>query len=524
MGTSFENIHIFNENRQLSQERFPDCRISSLAENWLTLFPKNSSSFSQGYRLAGRISKEISCPVLWVSYFDDDMAELALFVEGKKACGCQVDDYRRIFLTKPKVWKDVLKLTVPEEKALREIVRCEESAAKTLDLLSHILGLPLFTAGMQKESHPAIPCRKEEGWAQSWLKRRQAINKVRNQTRMNLCSSLPGIHVHLEDDMKYGIIRIAPPDGKGSFQYRHICCYMIQDEAFVLVYSYWYPEELFGENDKSLWLDYFHKDILIMDKEHTGNGDGHLYWDKYITQLEEMISDKQQLYQHPLAREQKPDKFCYCCESQSAEYSSPRLVKKYPDGTECAHYLYEPDKGQKWFWGYGDMSLQITGSQIVTAAQKIYYGSTGEAACNIRFFDRELHLLREEEFTVHKIQDRMNHCFLYAPECDTIYYNGRSYDLSAHKLSRCIPPVEGNTVGFDKRGNMILLSGKSTVILLDKELRVLSRHRMKGTVCDIYQNPCGNYCFITVDENVYDWNIPDGNAAMRIYELSYHDV
>ncbi|MDC7286309.1 hypothetical protein NXH76_00705 [Blautia schinkii] len=531
MGTSFENIHIFTKDNEVPAVQSLKCRVIRLAENWLTLFPEDGWRFCEGNKLAGRLSGELSFPVLWVSYFDDDMAELVVYQGRKKVCSYQTDNCGHTYLQKSKVWKSVLELTETEEKALHEISKCAESPGEAFELLSHIIGVPLFQAVFPDFADAKVPvpyCRQPD-WTEKWLGERRALNRVKNHTRMKLCCELQGVHAPVEDDREYGIIRICPPNGEGSFVYNHICCYMIQNEAFVQVYDYRYPEELFHEEDKSLRLDYYHKDIMILDINAFGNGDGQLFWDKYIDELECLISDKHQLKSHPLARKPHPanmletsdGNFQYFCEERSLPERVPALVKKQLDQTECQAYLYESDEGQEWFWGFGQVSLQIVEKQIVLVTQKIYYGHTGKIGNNIRFFDENLNLLREEEFTTYKEQEHMNDRFVYSTENDTIYFNGCSCHLGSHKVSRCAAPVNGNAIVIDRRKNIILISGASTVIVLNPALQLLSRHKLKGGIYDVYQNDAGNYCFITVDENVYNWNRPSGKAAVRIYEMSY---
>lgn len=531
MGTTFENIHIFTRKDNLPEEIKEKYKVKRLAEDWITLFPKKGHSFYnyEGDKIACHLSGVTNCPILWVSYFDDDIVILAVFWQEERVCGYSVSDClaaRCVSLKKPNMWKKVLKLTERETEALCQVSKSEEIPWKTLDLLSPILGLPLYTVDYE-EVDPIELYQKQSDWVQNWLEQNEALER-KNHTYMTLCCELPGVCAEEEEDSWHGIIRICPPNGKGSFEYRHICCYMIKDEIFVPVYDYWYPKELFGKESKRLWLDSENKYIHIMDINGVCNGEPRKYWNSYGNLLKELISDNGRLKFHPLIRkseliETKTEEYQYFCKQEDSD-NFPILIKERLDTLERITYEYESEQGQEWFWNRRCF-FEVVEKQIVVAVRKIYYGGKNKVINDIRVFDEDLNILQKSEFCTYKEEEQIDDFFIYSPERQAIYYKRYSYDLVNNKISSSIniPQVEGRLLGFDQKGNLILIKGITmfTVFLLDPELQVLSRHQLQGMIYNIYRNQSGNYCFVTTDEFAAECSAPQAKACVRIYELSY---
>ena len=143
MGTKLCNLNVYNpENKEYSLDS--GYSIIHIVDNWDTIIEKEpANNFNKIAKVARDISKEIDAPVITATYFDDDIFELSVTVDGKKSAYYTVTHGRTISKKIPNLVA-ALDLCDRDAKAFRYLAKKDMNAPEAITKISAICNLPLY--------------------------------------------------------------------------------------------------------------------------------------------------------------------------------------------------------------------------------------------------------------------------------------------------------------------------------------------------------------------------------------------
>lgn len=265
MGTKLCNLHIYNPDKR-AYSVAPGYSVVRVADGWDTVYEDEMTlNFNKLAKMAKDLSKELNTPVISVNYFDDDVFELNVNVEGKKAAFYSIN-YGRVFSKKVPVMVDALRLDDKDAKAFRYLVKKEMTAPEAIDSISAICGLPLYSdMFMYKEMPDKLIPDKEA--VLSDIKKEKAKNKISSE-KAELLEEFPGAAVFYyvapsPADNYDGIIRTVEPSEE-ELDYGRVNCYQIAEGPVPYmkrVYDYYIPIHDYTKSPKNtnIWIVFHQK-------------------------------------------------------------------------------------------------------------------------------------------------------------------------------------------------------------------------------------------------------------------------
>ena len=188
MGGKFANINVKCSDIDAVKAFFPDYTVKMISDGWVTV-ASEKLQWGDTRGPAKKLSAALPCPVVTTEYFDDDYVELAVFLGGKRAARhvpAEYEGFPRV-VGRPGAWRDALNLTESDEKALKTVFR-EENPEGCLRLLEGVLGCPLW---VEEETIDQIRA-PDRTCLDRYLARKDAESGIENQTRLSLSDELPG--------------------------------------------------------------------------------------------------------------------------------------------------------------------------------------------------------------------------------------------------------------------------------------------------------------------------------------------
>lgn len=194
MGTKFANIQVYDGEIEEISALCPEYTVTQLVENWVTIVDE---SFEWGtvQKVARRLSKRITNPILTTEYFDDDYIEFAIYVDGKmltKHIPASYEWYERK-VGKYKPFVECFGLIQEREKQLRLVLK-EENPERSLCLLECVLQCVLWVSEDTLDDAQVT----KESYLLDYIKEREQKAKIKNQTLLELINEVNGYFHHSE--------------------------------------------------------------------------------------------------------------------------------------------------------------------------------------------------------------------------------------------------------------------------------------------------------------------------------------
>ena len=144
MGTKFANIQIRGIQRQQADELVPDAVICQTHPDWVTLLHPDYSIGSVE-KIAKKLSGKMDHTVVSIGFFDDDIFSLQVFRNQKRMlCHNSAGEYGyQKTRTNPKALAAELGITSDDVDALKWILQCEQSTKQAF-LLQNLWGVQLW--------------------------------------------------------------------------------------------------------------------------------------------------------------------------------------------------------------------------------------------------------------------------------------------------------------------------------------------------------------------------------------------
>ena len=354
--------------------------------------------------------------------------------------------------------------------------------------------------------------------------------KVDNRTNLILLDEILGMDIQDSDcdkdifeDHQDRVLRITLLNSDGSCDFSRITCFQELDGRFVKVHEYRYAKEAFAEDDMYLWMDYENKWIHTVNVE--GSNGSEISWSRRapVIERDRKIPQEQKKDTAHLpewlsfsTRYTKAGGYYYCHNYGSLEKIDPvNSGRTFYERKILAEYHYEEEDG--YYWECATPLCVMDDMIVVMRIQGKPLSSW--RAINVRFFDLNLNLLREEQIPMEERLPQSN-CFCYDRELDTIFLGRMSINLKTHNIVTCPVKIkEGGVLAcLDERKNVYMISGHSLYVL-SADMKLLSHHTIKGSLMNYYKNAKGNLRLITGSYFVEKASQLKAGLGIRIYEV-----
>ncbi len=186
MGSKFANIQVKCSDLEAVRDVLPDFVSRIVSDGWVTAV-REGLRWGEAQGAAKRASRVLPCPVVSTEYFDDDYVEFAVFLAGKRAARfvpAAYEGFPRV-PGKPAAWREALGLSEEDEKSLKTVFR-ETSPETCVRLLEDVLGCPLWA-----EEEFADRLQAPTGdFLRAYLAQKDAESRIVNRTRLRLLDEL----------------------------------------------------------------------------------------------------------------------------------------------------------------------------------------------------------------------------------------------------------------------------------------------------------------------------------------------
>lgn len=535
MGTTFINLQLKAEVKDIPGNMIPKgYTCVQTAQEWVSVYEtENSFAWGRLCKLGRELSKELKVPVIAVRYFDDDEFSMSLILEGKTCASYQAGTAGS-FCSGSTKWLTGLKLSDEEASAFRYLLKKEMTAGESIGFFSRLFGAELYSDLRLSDETDRIRRKDTESLIRE-IKEEKQRTKIKNETRAKLISEIPGLFESYDETT--GILKMVYPDDSGEFSYRHVHCMELCREGLLEVYDFQYPPDLFLQNSRSLRMDYEGKLIHVMDT------DG--YYDLYdMKPYEKNLSALMEVPKERLTEDRispadvapvytrhviEAGRYKYFGRYASGEEDQLKKVdlatsgKTYAEKNIVAVYRYEKPDRENAFWSCEEKIPAITEKGIMNV-HVLNIREPRRELCDVRFFDKELNLLRKEEIPM---EDKclFQKPFCYCEAMDCIYIGNRKIDLKTHEVwtgSKELQEADRLFIHYSVKNEGFLYAVRgSSLYVFDLDMKLLSCHRLKGRILYFYEGKEGNVRLLTAGGYVFDERRPDKKSAVRIYEIEH---
>ena len=192
MGAFLGNLQVWGAAREEVAALLPRALVGQWSEHFVTALDERYGMGTVD-RPARKLSKELpEAVVLSVALSDSDLLELAVWQGGKQLTVRAHFPYDGVSKRgNPKKFCQAFRLPPEDERRLKA-VWAKGNAEEQLDLTAALLGTPLYA---DPRMVPEIPVARDEGYVDRWLAEHPDPPKVKNQTRAEEIQTLAGYSV-----------------------------------------------------------------------------------------------------------------------------------------------------------------------------------------------------------------------------------------------------------------------------------------------------------------------------------------
>ena len=536
MGSKFCNLNIYGGDLAAVEAQCPGLAARAVVPGWISAAGDDETDWGEVRKLAKCLSKEYT--VLYTEYFDDDYVDFSVYRDGRRAARHVPAEYEGAprAAGKPRAWAELFGLSPEMEKALRTVFQ-ETSPERSLRLLECVLGCPLWVDGaFLADAQPPEP-----DYLRDYLAQKAAEKKIRNATKLTLLDEQVG-----DFDYTYPLLRWEDDDRKSVWAIREgklrklferelpgAVKTVLEREGILLVLlnqAVAIPEEntrcTSYRNHYWAWLlsedgtlrdtvDLGEEDVpqgvfLDRDQLFLNRGCYDLRTRRWEWLLEEGLTVEDWVRPCRLAGGRLALR-CYHRGGEEAVRSY--LTTLLPDGSERATRELPRDYWDGGILAYGDGLLLNLGRELV------YYDAylterwrmelPGSTWC---FGSNEMRL---DETTETLYLDDFKRVLSIDLRRRQIRAERKPADREGCYLKWVLPGV-----------GVVMLVGDSTIQVWDADLKLISRHRVKGAVTQLLPRD-GKIALITNTEPRDDFRqVGDGwdivrvrDGCVRLYEL-----
>lgn len=531
MGTKLGNLHIRNASLEEVSALLPGALVGQWGEGFVSVYHEDYH-LGMVEREGQKLSRKLpTATVLTAAIFDSDVVNFEVYQAGKRLTAHLLDPYENVNkMGNLKVFCEALGLPPEDEKRLK-VVWKKGDAEEQMDLTATLLGLPL-TADV--EWSPKEKTVRDTAPVDAWIVDHPDPPKVKSVTKATLAQEFSQVRLNHSSDHTLnlkdtGFFAIDEVDYRGMASkeslYRIAADGLLEFMAGIEVDSY----------AVHLWRDYF---MVAPDRvwgiqtliQRTSGLSDNRSW--------ELLFDSKGSF--PTL---KGDDYVIRCkvlpDGGAWVATNGEVSRFHADGsllwtkslyvealTEDRFYVrgsaIRPDPSQPPVYDLScyDADGVVCGTWTLSRnSDLIKIDSRGDLWISedlgrrLLHLDKDLNLLaRSDPFDIRYgvldvTQSPDGETVLCTVYKDSIYVlNGTDLSLRQRLRTKdaCSPVIDG-------KGRFWVLSGDSTAVAYDRDLRMVSRHRLKGDIVSMRCNEAGELMVYTSDEK---------NCIFRVYHIS----
>ena len=546
MGSKFCNLNVYSGGLAAVEAQCPGLAARAVVPGWITAAGDDETDWGEVRKLAKRLSKEYT--VLYTEYFDDDYVDFSVYRDGRRAARHVPAEYEGAprAAGKPRAWAELFGLSPEMEKALRTVFQ-ETSPERSLRLLECVLGCPLWVDGeFLADAQPPEP-----DYLRDYLAQKAAEKKIRNATKLTLLDEQEG-----NFSETYPLLRREEGDPKYERfdDGNRKSVWAVRDGRLRRLFEAELPGRVWAVSEgEGEFLLVLNQAIMLPEEDSDGTDYRNHYW-AYLLSEDGTLRDTLDLGEEAAALGGFLDRdrifldgACYnlcahrrewsLAEEQTEEDSfmpchlhGGRLALCYnicdaggerrrhlatflPDGSEQATRELPRDYWGSGILAYGDGLLLNLGRELVCydafLTERWRTELPGSTWC---FGSNEMRL---DETTETLYLDDFKRVLSIDLRRRQIRAERKPADREGCYL-KCVLPGVG----------AVMLVGDSTLQVWDADLKLISRHRVKGAVTQLLPRD-GKIALITNTEPRDDFRqVGDGwdivwvrDGCVRLYEL-----
>ncbi|RUT33598.1 hypothetical protein EJP77_08130 [Paenibacillus zeisoli] len=536
MGTSFVNLQIRSNSIREIEKILPGSTAGSFSDGWTTII---SEHFQVGdiEKVAKKLSKAITQSVMSVEYHDDDVLRMSIYRNGKTMTSHITGGEGYGLPRKPgksKVFIEELGFDLSEDKYLKAILACED-LGKKIELLQHFLGVTIsidHKMMLIDDSVKEYHCQRDLTIIEEYIKEASKRNRIKNQTKAHLLEEFEGAMIDILGDHKY-LIGIPPydrstdsykqeliytfiPNGTlepmfdvSSFQHRRGGGLLMAANSYLSYFSLLRRQYYLFDYDGQMlsqypfpWSGMEASPVYILEEGSFLAIDNHRTW------LGEYGPDFKNKWKIPFPGfPYYNNNAIYSCKIDSSGQSS-ELMKLNRSGQVVASLRLN-------YEGYHDRKGRFLFDEIGRTFYCCSAMTANGPGMKIFVLTEQMELIRELDLESRSIfsvvLDSKNHkLFVHLYDKEFLVIDTESFLI----LSRRKWEEDSTFLTVDSHGRAVVLTGVSSIVLLDTHLNDISRHRLKGLVFQEFTNERGNLCLLTGTEEG-----GAGSMKIRVYEI-----
>lgn len=510
MGAKFTNIHI-----SITCQHTLDGLLQTgetalrLSEDWISVL-NDTLDYKKNKSRARSLSKRLPGLLIYTEYFDDDVAEITVLREGIKRCGYLNNEGQK-YILKPSAWETELGLDKEDMKALRLIAKTGAGPSFDLSRISALIGAPLDVDSNIPDDGRGLPLyARDKSATKEFIRQQAKLRAIKNKTKLSLLYEQAGQYLYGKTANDNCVLQMLLSK-EGKYDLRHVHCFSVEADQLSPYYDFVRPEQFFPPGStrlQEMWLNAdqlqvmaFYQWVFISAENKV---DGNAYEAELYGNQRAMLSTKPAWLMEPF-------RFIVRAESQGL------VLKKIAQDQTVLTSRILPD------------SLHMMDEPVLADDRLICFcRDRNSSAWETLIYDLELNLLERKKLDSCPDQG-IGYQKLYSRHHHSIFlcqYDGEvtRYDLKTHTLRST--RMEGGTPhlwGFDHLHHLLYSPSWGTFYVVDDDLKVLSRHRIKGELKFFYTANSGQTRVISADQYIESDQVPAKEPKVYVYELQYAD-
>lgn len=480
MGASVSSLQILGVPEDTVRDALPGALVGTWSKRFVTacLGP----DFMETERKARSLSKKLQCTVLAASLIDGDTLRLMLYQSGKNLTyHIALPKYGTHKAGNSALFCSVLGLPEALAPKLKRLLAGCEIQEEKLGILQALLGAPLLIHCGEILGEAV---KEDSGPLENWIRERLAPLKIKNRYKAELIQEIPDRHPEFTLALRSGTL-ILRPAVRGEDRARE---YVIERTGDILGYACAGGEWARPLPDGRLEL------VPLADPDTADRFDTYLY-----AQSEDRLVTAAVLHgpdPSGFPGAYKPTQTVIVHDTAGILPCPLPLTLENSPATGTFTLL--PDGGF-----LAEICPQFDGSRPPVQIREpalACYGPDGTQRWTAEGVARVVRL--EEGRICAVMEDDSGH-----PECLLVLDMDGAVMERTSDAASLDAACEGaasvpNTTATDGQGNLWMCAG-SYFSCYTPELECISRHRLKGKVCQVYRNETGQVCAVTFQPSKY---------------------
>lgn len=546
MGRKFANLQVQGLSVIEAQKLLPNTYAKQSTNGWTTI-AREDFQIELIDQEARRLSKKIDFLVISVGYYDDDILTLNFFRNGKNVAS-HISNNAYGYTKKegnPSTFVKVLDFPIEYKEYFKWVLKCDNPERK-VELLEKLLGIPLSLGYRWIDDFNEIECKSDINYIKQYTENIKKSEKIKNITTIKLLKEIEGFS-HSSNEY---FLLINHPNNHGGYYLDHSKLYTTQSDGLLTPFlkdnSVCFEDynKLFF-NDKFIAIFSYGASSVIDGKNinasisfYTMNGDKitSFNFDEKEGGVDLLLSDGSFIFSIPI--EEKIVKYNIdgnkLWELSSLEYlhveasnyndfillhysnnknNKAEILKINQSGEVEAKFELLPIGGCHW----RNFLFDKKGYIYYCCSVELEDGNKTYLLC----FNEDLVKIAELELSGESFQGLIdtehNKIYVQIFEKELLVIDINSFKISASK--KCDDDI--NLCCIDNNGRLVTQKGSNTIEILDLDLNIVSRHRLKGDIINLYKNSSDNVCVITSNFSSYFGSGKANQCMLWINEIVY---